>query len=150
MRETLVQARVGVRDLREGVAATRARLDAERSELETIRRRRGLAEKIRDAETVSIAERYERQHEERVSVLERKLEAQEAELGLAEAEVQEMTSALKGAVRGGAPAASIPLEDPLADDLLDELSTMDRLHTRASAEAEADEKLAALKRRMGK
>src|SRR4029450_10366672 len=59
MRETLVQARMGPDDLRKGVEETRARLARERSELETVRRRRQLAEGIKDAETVAVAERYE-------------------------------------------------------------------------------------------
>ena len=48
MRETLVQARMGLDDLRKGIEETRARLTRERSELETVRRRKQLAE---DAKT---------------------------------------------------------------------------------------------------
>ena len=74
MRETLVQARMGLDDLRKGLEETRARLARERSELETVRRRKQLAEGINDAETVAIADRYEKQHAERASLLERKLD----------------------------------------------------------------------------
>src|SRR5512147_1820754 len=79
MRETLVQARMGLDDLKKGVVETQARLTRERKELETVRRRKQLAEGIKDAETVTLAERYEKQHSERVALLERKLETQEAE-----------------------------------------------------------------------
>ena len=78
MRETLVQARMGLDDLRKGVEETRARLTRERSELETVRRRKQLADGIKDAQTVAIAERYEKQHAERAALLERLGREQEA------------------------------------------------------------------------
>jgi hypothetical protein len=164
MRETLVQARMGLDDLRKGVEETRARLARERTELETVRRRKELAVGIKDAETVAIAERYEKQHAERASILERKLETQEAELAMVEREVGEMNAEFKLAAAGGTPGVSAgtppsdagsgtrPVEDPLAGDpgLRDELDGLARARRRAEAESSADEKLAALKRRMGK
>src|SRR5690348_18276714 len=68
MKETLVTARMGVEDLRDGVAVTRKRLDAERRELETMRRRKGYAQGINDGETVALAEKYEAHHAERVEI----------------------------------------------------------------------------------
>src|SRR5688500_20379939 len=62
MRDTLVQARVGLGDLRTALATTRARLETERRELETVRRRKGLAAGISDAETVTSAEGHEAPH----------------------------------------------------------------------------------------
>jgi hypothetical protein len=164
MRETLVQARMGLDDLRKGVEETRARLARERSELETVRRRKQLAEGINDAETVAIAERYEKQHAERASILERKLETQDAELAMVEREVGEMNAEFKLAAAGGTPGVSAgtppssasaspnPVDDPLGGSagLRDELEAMARARQRAEAESSADEKLAALKRRMGK
>jgi hypothetical protein len=164
MRETLVQARMGLDDLRKGVEETRARLTRERAELETVRRRKQLAQGINDADTVAIAERYEKQHAERASILERKLETQEAELAMVEREVGEMNAEFKLAAAGGTPgvsagnpasaAASAPgtVDDPLGGDtgLRDELDGLARARRRAEAESSADEKLAALKRRMGK
>src|SRR5687768_16570149 len=94
MKESLVLARVALDDLRKGADQTRARLAQERRELETVLRRKSLAAGISDAQTVQVAERLERQHAERVAVLERKLEVQESELSLAEREVQEMTAEL--------------------------------------------------------
>src|SRR5690348_1565035 len=121
MKETLVTARMGVEDLRDGVAVTRKRLDAERRELETMRRRKGYAQGINDSETVALAEKYEAHHAERVSVLERKLDAQEAELAIVEREVGDMTTELKQAMLGvpGAPsvddAAAAEVEAALND-----------------------------------
>ncbi len=163
MRETLVQARMGLDDLRKGVAETRARLTRERAELETVRRRKQLAEGINDAETVAVAERYEKQHAERASLLERKLETQEAELSMVEREVGEMNAEFKLAAAGanpgvsagsatGGPAAGESVDDVTNENtgLRDEIDGLARARRRADAESTADEKLAALKRRMGK
>ena len=156
MRDTLVQARVGLADLRTALDTTRSRLEAERRELETVRRRKGLAAGINDAETVAIAERYELQHGQRVTVLEQKLAVQEAELSMAQREVEEMTAELKLAAAGvdsvGSPTSVPPdiTSDPEAERLQQELDALARARRRAATEAEADEKLAALKRRMEK
>jgi hypothetical protein len=154
MRETLVQARVGLAELREGVADSRRRLDAKRSELETVRRRKGQAMAITDKETVRVAERYELVLAERVTVLERKLEAQEAELRLAEDEVAAMTAELRGAI-GGVPSppktgAPDPLVDPAREALDEELSSLERSRARSARDAEAEARLAEMKRKMGK
>ena len=164
MRETLVQARMGLDDLRRGVAETQARLNRERSELETVRRRKQLAVGINDTETVTIAERYEKQHTERVAILERKLETQEAELAMVEREVGEMNAEFKLAAAGGMPGVTPGAAtesasggtteggDPHDDTtgIRDEIDGLARARRKADAEATADEKLAALKRRMGK
>jgi hypothetical protein len=106
MKETLVQARVGVSAMRDGLAEVRARLDKERTELATCTRRKQLAQQIGDAETVAVAARFELHHQERCTVLERKFGAQEAELVLAAREVAEMTVELKYAASGArAPGA---------------------------------------------
>ena len=156
MRDTLVQARVGIADLRAALDTTHTRLAAERRELETVRRRKGLAAGIADSETVSIAERYEAQHAQRVTILEQKLAVQQAELEIAEREMAEMTSELKQAAAGVGSGAT-PTPDSVtpggsadADSLRDELESLARSRRRASSDAEADEKLAALKRRMEK
>jgi hypothetical protein len=158
MRDTLVRARMGLDDLRDGIATTRRRLEKEQAELDTVRRRKGLAEKIGDAETVTVASRFEVQHSERVAVLTRKLEAQESELALLEREVQEMTEQWKAASAGIGSGASggagITGMEPELDDtkteLERELGQLDRAQRRAAARAEAEERLAELKRRMGK
>ena len=162
MKQTLVTARLGLDDLRAGVATTRQRLAVEQRELETMRRRKGLAAGISDAQTVALAEKYEAHHAERVAVYTRKLEAQEAELIIAERDVAEMSAELKSAVRGTAPAGSSPPADEraaaaAADDaagdssrVAEELDAMGRSRARADRDADAERRLAELKRRMGK
>ena len=159
MKETLVQARMGLDDLRGGVIITRQRLDVETRELDTMRRRKSAATAIQDAETVALAEKYEVMHAERADVLRRKLEAQEAELGMAERDVSEMTAELKRAVLGAGSTAGDVSGDARAeaDAVLDggagvagEIDALRRAGTRSAREADADAKLAELKRRMGK
>ena len=100
---------MGLDDLRGGIEQTRQRLAAEQRELETVRRRKGLAAGINDQETVQLAEKYEVLHAERTDVLTRKLAVQESELAMVEREVAEMTTALKSAdVRCGRSAAAAP------------------------------------------
>ena len=162
MKQTLVTARMGLDDLRKGLVATQQRLDAERRELETMRRRKGLAAGISDAETVALAEKYEAHHAERVAVLERKLEAQTAELAMAEREVADMTTELRLAMSGvplpnGASArdadAAAEVEAALDDrgaGVAEELDAMGRARAREARDADAERRLAELKRRMGK
>jgi hypothetical protein len=156
MKESLVQARMGLDDLRGGVAKTRARLDAERRELETIRRRKALAESIQDTETVTVAARFEAQHAERVEVLARKLEAQESELALTEREVEEMGAEFKRHMAGAAPPASTAgqVRDPLAgetgEDARQEIDALAREHAKAARDLDADRRLEELKRKMGR
>ena len=153
MRDTLVRARLALDDLRAGLEVTRRRMGTERAELETVRRRKGLAEGIGDLETVSIAERFEAHHLERLVVLERKEGAQVSELALVEREVLEMTEQFKAATSGvGSGIAGAAPGDPLdaRTELDAELGAMGRAQRRAAAEADADARLADLKRRMGK
>jgi len=154
MKDTLVTARMAVEDLRGGVSVTRQRLEAERRELETMRRRKGYAQGINDGETMAL----EAHHAERVAVLERKLDAQEAELAIAERDVAQMTSELKQAMLGvpGAPSASDAAAAEVdaalneSSNIASELDAMGRARARSEREAEAEQRLAELKRRMGK
>ena len=148
-----MRAKMGVEDLRQGLSSTRVRLGNERKELETVQRRKQLAANINDAETVSIAERYEKQLSEKVDVLERKLAVQEAELMLVEQEVASMTSDLKAAMAGAGSAPPVTASsDPLAEDgdPRAEIDGLARARRRNANDAEADARLAELKRRMGK
>src|SRR5688572_17200277 len=114
MKNTLVQATLGLDDLRGGLSLTRRKLEVEQRELATVRRRKELALGIQDAETVTIAERFERQHEQRVVVLEEKIAVQTRELDLAEREIEEMKAEIRKAMAGApASAGAGPLEDPL-------------------------------------
>jgi hypothetical protein len=157
MKQTLVQARMGLDDLRAGIGKTRQRLAAEQAELETVRRRKGLAAGIADQETVALAEKYESLHAERTTVLARKLASQEEELALVEREVAEMTAALKGAMTGANAPSPLSSERAEVDEMLDgganvaqEIDALGRASARSTREAEADRLLAELKRRMGK
>jgi hypothetical protein len=158
MKDTLVQARVGLDDLRTGLEKTRQRLAVEERELETVRRRKQLAEGIGDRETVDIAAKYEAMHGQRVEVVRQKINAQEAELALAERDVREMSSQLKAVLsgtdaRGAATAIDPAMETNEAGDsssLHDEINSLGRARAAADREADAAKRLDELKRRMGK
>lgn len=166
MKQTLVQARMGLDDLKGGVVVTRTRLDVELKQAETMRRRKAAAAGINDAETLALAEKHETLHVERADVLRRKLDAQEAELIMVEREVGEMTLELKRAVSGagglGGGAGGSLTDDATAaraeaDAILDpsahtaaEIDALGRASARSAREADADRQLAELKRRMGK
>ena len=113
---------------------------------------------VKNAETVAIAVKYEAQHSERIAVLERKLEAQEAEASLADRDLAEMMTQLKSANAGvgaGMPTGATGPTDAdlgLPGDgaaLRSEIDALSRQRQRAAADAAADEKLAELKRKMG-
>lgn len=157
MKGALVSAKLGVEDLRDGVEVTRRKLATEREQLATVQRRKALAEGINDAETIALATKYEQQYGEHVAVLERKLEAQEAEAELAERELGEMMSQLKAANAGvgSGPAAPRGISDEelgLPDDskLHAELDNLSRTNKRNSADADAEARLAELKKKMGR
>jgi len=157
MKDTLVQARLGLDDMRSGLNTARQRLAIEERELETVRRRKQLAEGINDKETVDLAVKYEQMHGERVEVMRRKVEAQEAELALAEREVGSMTAELRQ-VLAGAPMPNVAAPQPSDADLglgndtslHDEIDSLGRARARQDREADADRRLEELKRRMGK
>ncbi len=142
MRDALVHAKLGLNDVRASLATTSARLASERAELETVRRRQGLAAQIDDQETVAIAERFAVQHQERVAMLETKQMVQQHELSLAEREYEDMSAELRLILSGVAPGARTT-----ASTARDATESAD---VRADREADADQRLAALKRRMGK
>ncbi len=159
MRDTLVQAKVGVADLKDALAKAKQQLAIEERELATMRRRKKLATDVHDAETAALAERHEGIHAERAGVLARKVAAQEEELVLVEREVAEMTAELRNATTGtgGPPRPVSPgttgnLPDPLDtsdETLASELDALGRTRARADREADAERRLDELKRRMG-
>jgi hypothetical protein len=156
MKGTLVQARLGVDDLREALAISRRKLEVEQRELLTVRRRKELATSIQDAETVAIAERFERQHEQKVLLLQEKVAVQARELELAERELEEMKAELRTAmIGGGVPHASDSLDDPLDEPgenphVREEIDGLARERARAERDADASRRLEELKRKMGK
>lgn len=154
MKDTLVQARIGLDDLRDGLTRTQRKLEAERRELLTVARRKELAVGINDTETVTVAERFEKQHQERVTILEEKIAVLSREVELAEREVEEMKVEIRRAMAAPASAASFPPEDPLVDPeqarARDELDAMARDRARASRDEDAARRLEELKRKMGR
>ena len=156
MRETLIQAKASLGDLRDGLAKTRRQLEAEEKELATVRRRKDLANGIGDRETVEIATRYEETHAKRVDIMRQKLAAQEAELGMAERDVETMTAELKTAALGAdSTSGAQPSIDPGVDpdsvdaDLRSEIDALRRTRDRSAREADAERRLEELKKRMG-
>ena len=167
MKDALIHAKMALQDLRTAITVTEQRVAVERKELETVERRMGLAAGINDAETVAIAERFRAQHAERLAVLETKLMSQQQELTLGERELEDMSVQLRRALSG------LPINDPRVSpeaqarrevesalngdpdagtESIDSTLGGDEppRRTRAEKEAVADERLAALKRRMGK
>src|SRR3954470_625840 len=156
MKATLVQARMGLSEMRDALEKARTRLTNEERELETVRRRRQLAQNINDTETVAIADKYEATHAERVELLRRKVLVQEDEVRMAEADVASMTQDLKAAVSGTGdfaprtPTSLDPDLDTPEAPLANEIDSLGRARARAQRHADADAKLEELKRRMGK
>ncbi len=168
MKDALVHARLALRDLRDGITVTERRVAEEQRELDTVTRRRTLAANIEDHDTVAVADRFVAQHAERVRVLEQKRAAQLDELALAEREYEEMAHELKRAMAGmpltGAAGGRLSHEEAAmreVEEALGErssrpdvdtaaLDAFARARSRAERETEAAERLAALKRQLGK
>jgi hypothetical protein len=172
MKDTLVMARVGLDELKDALSRTQRKLELERKELATIRRRKELAVGISDAETVALAERYEKQHEQLVSVLEEKVAVQSREVAIAESEVDEMKAeirkamiggpttsgafgtAARGAAAAGDATGSAGDDDPLGERegerVREEIDSLARERAREARDDEANRRLDELKKRMGK
>ena len=163
MRDAVIETRAALEGMKQGVAKTEQRLTLERRQLKDAERRGRMAAEIDDQETVEVADELlqlsgerrigGRQHRERVEVLEDKLEAQRAELALAERELEEMKGQLKKAAgssnaetawREIEAAGGVRPETDVGDELL--RSQLDH----AAREAEAEARLDALKKKMGK
>ena len=165
MREAMIHAKLGLQDLRDALRTTEGRIATERKELETVQRRLGFARQVNDEETVRVGERFEKQHADRLAMLETKLMSQQQELTVTERELEEMSQQFRRAMSGIAPVGHDPESEAqrevdalLNDDLsggqssgaVPGLDTAFPRRTRAEREADAEDKLAALKRRMGK
>ena len=153
MRDAVIEARAALEAMKQGITKTEQRLTVERKQLKDAERRGRMAGEIDDQETVEVAELFTAKHRERVEVLEDKLESQRAELALAERELEEMKGQLKNAAgsshaetawREIEAAGGVRPETDVGDELL--RSQMDR----AAREAEAEAKLDALKKKMGR
>jgi hypothetical protein len=150
MREGLVEARISLRQMTEGLVETRARLAREQAEQATATRRGEMAAGIGDQETARIATEYAERHASRIGVLQRKLAAQEEELALAEAEVAEMTRAFRSATAGIPGSPAVTPEEIRGFDGGSGADSLKRDIDRTAREAEAERRLAELKRKMGR
>ena len=161
MHDAVVEARASLIEMGQQLEATEHQLADQRRELEDAERRGKLAEGIGDRETVEVAERFAAKHRERVEVLSRKLDAQRAELVLAEREFSQMRDQLKQArtQRGLKGEASDRIESAWRDiesagGTRPELDTRNELlrsqMDAAAREAAADEQLRQLKKKMGR
>lgn len=148
MHRAAVEGRAALTKMRDDLQQAERALTAERQQLDDARRRGRLAEGIDDQETAEVAHRFVTKHEERVGVLEQKVEAQRAELGLAEREVEEMVAQWKELERRGSATEPGARPESVLPDL-DGERLRDSLD-RTAREADADERLRELKKRMGK
>lgn len=151
MKHTLALARVSRDDVRAAYVVSMQRLDVARTELATILRRGDLARQIDDTETVEVAARFAESQRETIAVFERKVAVQHEELVLTERTVSEMESDLRGVTGiGPTPSARGNLDtDDGADPPHVDSADYRPLDDAARAQS-ADERLAELKRRMGR
>lgn len=153
MREELVETKARIPELEELVETLRRRRDDERKRAEDCVRRAGQAERVGDAETVEVAERFARQHLARVHVLEQKIEAARAELALKREEVEEMTSQLKDAMTRrdalGIQARRARAVDRTAGAGSDAVSEFDRLAERIERPSDVEAAERELDRELG-
>lgn len=96
----LVEAKVAVGSMRDGVTRTERELSGEERQLADAERRGRLAAEIPDQETVRVAETFAARHRERIEVLRRKLAAQRDELRLMERDVETLVAQLRQARQG--------------------------------------------------
>lgn len=97
MRRELVAAKAAIPEYAREIERVREELGRERELVSLCERRATMAEKIGDAETVRVAREFGARHAARVTVLEQKLAAAEAELSLHRAEADEMSARYKEA-----------------------------------------------------
>lgn len=98
MREELIETKARLPELEALLERQQRQREAEKKRAEDCVRRATQAEEIGDAETVRVAERFARQHLERVAVLERKIEATKADIEFNRREASEMSRQLKEAI----------------------------------------------------
>jgi len=97
MRREMVEARAALPLLDEAATRAHGELERERRALTDVQRRRGLAERIGDAETVRVADEFAERHTRRIAVLEEKVRAAQAERDLHADEIQRMSRQYKEA-----------------------------------------------------
>jgi hypothetical protein len=147
LRAALVEFKVAVEQLREGLVRTEGDLDRARRELVDYERRRGLAAEIDDAETVRVADEYILRTRERVDLLERKVIVQRDEVVIAERELEATRARYQRASHG------LPLDEPRGDDpasLDATLGDPEPYLDRQTRDAVVNAQLEALKKKLGR
>lgn len=139
----VASARRHLDDLDTAIAETRQRVTHEKEQVEACHRRERLARDIGDLETARLAGEYGGRHLERAGVLQRKLDALEAERGLWRRDLQEMERALQDRRIGEARAELDDLSRHPSEGEFRGLEDSERTRS-------AEERLAELKRRMGR
>jgi phage shock protein A len=90
MRKELVAARAAIPEFEADVVRARAELEAEGEALRLCERRGTMARRISDTETARVADEFAAKHRERITVIQQKVSAAEAELQLQRREAEEM------------------------------------------------------------
>ena len=139
------RARTQLAGLDGEIGETRRRLDSEREQATVCERRERLARDIGDLETARVAAEFAGRHRERAAVLERKLEALEAERALCRRDLDEMERALQAGAGSATKAALDDLEDLSRHPAEPEFRDLER----SQRDRAAEERLSELKRRMG-
>lgn len=147
LRESLIEFKVGLDQLRAALAVTERELDGARRELADYQRRGSLAEGIGDSETVRVATEFTERSAAKVDLLERKVLVQRDEVHLAEREYERTRTQYERA-RQGVPLEAqeaVERDRGLAGDGADDIM-MDRRAREAAVEAQ----LAHLKKQLGR
>lgn len=146
MRRDVRSARAELERVLADLSRAREQLGTEREAEQSCRRRESLALGIGDAETARLAAEYAARHAERAAVLERKVQALEAEAELRRRDLGEMEAALRDVEATAEALGGRPTYDPLSDD--DPRGEEFRRMEREAREQEAERRLKELKRRM--
>ena len=148
MRRELTEARAALPLYGEDVARIGVDLRREKQLMEDCERRGAAAERIGDAETARVAADFAARHAERASVLERKLDAAEAERELRQREAEEMMVRYREADMNRF-ALVAEIRRARTGNMLD--AALDGYEAPPGPSAsDVDERLTELKRRMGK
>jgi hypothetical protein len=155
MKQTLAMARVSRDEIRAAHAQSSKQLTAAEAELATILRRSAMAAQINDTETVGVAARFAESQRSTIALLQRKVALQQDELALAERTVTEMEADLKAVTGiGPAPGRSTAADATGSTTRDDDAATADQSDYReldaATRAQQADQRLAELKRKMGR
>ena len=148
MRREMVEARASLPPLDQELERVRRELERERAALSDCLRRRDLADRIGDAETVRVAEEFAGRHRRRVEVLEEKVRAAQAERDLRAEEIERMLREYRKA-DAGRFALVAELRARGRSSPLDELDPGPSPARRTADPAAVEERLRELKRRMG-